>query len=145
MYSLTKYMNGHNDVCGGALTFNDTSTYNKLKRIQSKFGSLLSPFDCYLVIRGLKTLPLRMQKHCENGIAIARYLESHPKVVKVYHLALESHPHHELAKKQSSGHCGIVTFQINGTVDETKKFILSLRIILSSGSVGACNSYAMIP
>ncbi|XP_055296739.1 cystathionine gamma-lyase-like [Sitodiplosis mosellana] len=96
-YSLTKYMNGHNDVMAGALVVNNTKIYNDLKFIQSKYGLIVSPFDCYLVNRGLKTLPLRMQKHCENGITVARYLTMHPKkcIVEVRSACL----HEQLKKK----------------------------------------------
>ncbi len=134
MYSLTKYMNGHNDVSAGALILNDTELYKDLKLIQVKHGLICSPFDCYLVNRGLKTLALRMAKHCENSTAIAKYLEKHPKVLKVVHPALKSHPQYELAKEQSSGHSGMVLVQLNGSLNEVKKFILSLRVFLSSVS-----------
>lgn len=145
MYSLTKYMNGHNDVLGGALVLNDTEIYKKLKTIHTKYGSILSPFDCFLAIRGLKTLPLRMQRHSENGIAIAHYLQTLSNfVVKVVHPALPSHPYHELAKKQSSGYCGIVTFQIKGELAESKKFVQNLRLIQSSASLGTCGSCVTI-
>lgn len=145
MYSLTKYMNGHNDVLAGALVINDSKIYEELKLIQVKFGLACSPFDCFLVNRGLKTLPLRMKKHCENSTAVARYLENHPKVVKVIHPALESHPHYELAKKQSSGHCGLVVVQLKGTISEATKFIQNLKVFLSSDSFGTCTSFAVIP
>lgn len=92
MYSLTKYMNGHNDVLGGALVFNDSEIYEQLKYRQGKYGSILPAFDCYLANRGLKTLGLRMEKHCENGIAVANYLQKHAKVVEVIHPALLTHP-----------------------------------------------------
>lgn len=144
-YSLTKYMNGHNDVLAGALVVNNSKIYDDLKFIQSKYGSPLSPFDCYLVNRGLKTLPLRMQKHCENGIAVAKYLASHPKVLNVVHTALPSHPQCELSKKQSSGHCGMLVIQLNGTIIEAKKFIQNLRLFLSSDSLGSFTSFAVLP
>lgn len=145
MYSLTKYMNGHNDVLAGALVTNDNVLYEALKLIQVKHGLTCAPFDCYLVNRGLKTLALRMQKHCENSIAVAQYLEKHSKVLKVIHPGLSSHPQYELAKKQSTGHCGIVLVQIDGTIVHVKKFILSLRVFVSSDSLGTCTSFAVIP
>ncbi|XP_055298497.1 putative cystathionine gamma-lyase 2 [Sitodiplosis mosellana] len=144
MYSLTKYMNGHSDVLAGALVLNDTEIYNKLKIVQTKYGSVLSPFESFLTNRGLKTLPLRMQRHSENGIAVAYYLETQKNVVKVIHPAFPSHPQHELAKKQSSGYCGIVTFQINGGLEESKKFVQNLRLFQSCGSLGSYGSYVMI-
>lgn len=145
MYSCTKYMNGHNDVLAGALMFNNTEIFEDLQMVQQKYGSLLPAFDCSLLNRGLKTLSLRMEKHCENGIALARYLEKHPKVLSVSHPVLPSHPHYELAKKQTTGHCGLFAFRISGTVNEAKKFIRSLRIFASSGSLGSFSSFAMIP
>lgn len=145
MYSLTKYMNGHNDVLAGGLVINDSKIYDELKLIQVKFGLTCSPFDCFLVNRGIKTLPLRMKKHCENSIAVARYLEKHPKVVNVIHPALQSHPQHELAKKQSSGHCGLVIVQLSGTINEAKNFILNLKVFLSSDNLGTCTSFAVLP
>lgn len=145
MYSLTKYMNGHNDVTGGALVVNDDQIYEKLHFVQMKYGSSLSPFDCYLVNRGLKTLPLRMDKHCANVIAVARHLEKHPKVLRVFHPSLTSHPQHELAKKQSSGHCGLLSFRVNGTQTDAKNLITNCRVVKSSGSLGGYASFAMIP
>lgn len=145
MYSLTKYMNGHNDVLAGALVTSDTELYEELKLIQVKHGLTCAPFDCYLVNRGLKTLSLRMKKHCENSKAVAQYLEAHPKVLKVIHPGLSSHPQNELAKKQSTGHSGMVSVQIEGTIEHVKKFILSLRVFVSSDSLGTCTSFAVIP
>lgn len=144
MYSLTKYMNGHNDVLAGALILNNTEMYEKLKIVQTRYGSVLSPFECYLANRGLKTLPLRMQRHSENSIALARYLETQKNVLKVYHPALPSHPQYELAKKLSSGYTGIVTFQLNGGLSESKKFVQGLQLFKSCASIGSFGSYAMI-
>lgn len=145
MYSLTKYMNGHNDVLAGALVTNNSKLYDELKLIQVKHGLTCSPFDCYLVNRGLKTLSLRMDKHCENSLAVAQYLEKHQKVLKVSHPGLPSHPQYELAKKQSSGHSGMIVIQLLGTVNEAKKFILNLRVFMSSDSLGTCTSFAVLP
>lgn len=145
MYSLTKYMNGHNDVLAGALVVNDTKLYEELKLIQVNHGLTCSPFDCYLINRGLKTLSLRMKQHFENGLAVAKFLEAHPKVLKVSHPWLPSHSQHELAKSQSSGHCGLIVIQLDGTVEEAKKFILNLRIFLSSDSLGSFTSFCVLP
>lgn len=145
LYSLTKYMNGHTDVLGGALILNDDKIYERLSFHQTHYGSVLSPFDCYLVNRGLKTLSLRMQKHYESGLAVAKFLEKHPNVVGVSHPFSPSHPHYELAKKQSTGHCGMVTFHLKGTLDHAKKFIQSLRVFTSSTSLGSFDSMAIIP
>lgn len=145
MYSLSKYMNGHNDVVGGALIVNDDHLHEQLNLVQTSNGSVLSPFDCYLVNRGLKTLALRMDKHSANGLALAQYLEKHPKVLKVFHPSLASHPQHELAKKQSSGHCGMLTFHLKGTQADAKNLITNFRVMKSSASLGGYSTYATIP
>lgn len=145
MYSMSKYMNGHNDVLAGALLLNDDQMHEKLNSYQTHYGSVLSPFDCYLVNRGLKTLALRMTRHNENALAIVQYLVKHPNVKGVAHPSIPSHPQHELAKKQSSGYGGIVSFHINGTKEDAKFFIINLRVFASSGSLGGCQSFAMIP
>lgn len=144
-YSLTKYMNGHNDVLGGALVTNSSILYDKLKSNQISTGSLLSPFDCYLVNRGLKTLSLRMTRHFENALAVANYLESHPNIMKVTHPGLPSHPQYELAKKLGSNRAGIVLAELRGTVAESKKFIQNLRVFVCSGSIGSFGSMILIP
>lgn len=145
MYSLTKYMNGHNDAMGGALILNDDKIYEKIHFVQIHYGSLLPPFDCYLVNRSLKTLNLRMLKHRENGLAIAKYLEKHPMVLGVLHPSLPSHPQYELFKSQTSGHSGMVAFHMKGTVNDCKTFIRNLKLVASSGSLGSFQSLAMIP
>lgn len=144
-YSLTKYMNGHNDVLGGALVTNNSTLHDTLRSNQTSTGSLLSPFDCYLVNRGLKTLSLRITRHCENALAVARYWESHPKILKVTHPGLPSHPQHELAKKLGSDRAGIVLAQLKGTGTEVKKFIQNLRVFICSGSTGSFGSMILIP
>lgn len=144
-YSLTKYMNGHNDVMAGANIVNDKRLYDDLKFIQGKYGIMSSPFDCYLINRGLKTLPLRMQKHCENSTEVAKYLIMHSKVEKVNHTALPSHPQYELSKKQSSGHSGMLTVQLSGGFNEAKTFVQSLKYFLSSDSLGSFTSFAVLP
>lgn len=135
--SMTKFMNGHNDVLAGSIVLNDSELHETLQSDQISSGAILSPFDCFLINRSLKTLSIRMKKHCENGLAVAQFLEAHPKVLKVFHPLLPSHPQHELFEKQCSGHSGLLTFQIDGTVEQTKKFILSLKIFLSAVSLGS--------
>lgn len=145
MYSLTKYMNGHDDVLMGSLVCNDEEMFKQLQQSQWRYGDVPSGFDCYLVNRGLKTLAFRMEQHCKNSSAVARYLESHPKVVWVKHTSLKSHPQYDLAQKQSTGHCGLVTFQLKGSIDEVKVFIKKLRIVLSAASFGSYTSYITLP
>lgn len=145
MYSLTKFMGGHNDVLSGALVMNDKELFDEIEYIQIKCGITPSAFDCYLVNRSLKTLALRMEKHHKNGLIVAQYLESHPKVVKVKHPLLESNPQRELAQKQSTGQCGLITFQLEGSIKEAKSFIQHLRLVISCGSLGSCDSFISIP
>lgn len=145
MYSLTKYMNGHNDVCGGSLIMNDAEIFKKMKFVQTNYGSVLSPFDCYMMNRGTKTLALRMRQHSANGCAVAHYFDVHPKVSKVIHPSLSSYPHYELAKKQSSGYCGMLAFNMKGTGDDAVNFIKNLRLFVSGGSLGCVESHVMIP
>lgn len=145
MYSLTKYMNGHNDVLMGALVMNDEKLHGELSHKQIEYGWSPSSFDCYLVIRGLKTLALRMDCHSANGLAVAKFLDSHPNVIKVHHPGLVSHPGHELFKKQCTGYSSLLSFQLEGTVNEAKKFIQHLRVFTSCASLGTCDSLVSIP
>lgn len=145
MYSLTKYMNGHSDVIMGAAIMNDEALYTKLKFLQNAAGIVPSPFDCYLVNRSLKTLALRMERHKSNSLAIAKYLEKHPKVERVLHPGLPSHPQHELAKKQTFGHSGIMSFYIKGGMKESTIFLQSLEVFTLAESLGGYESLAEVP
>lgn len=144
-YSLTKFMNGHNDVVMGSISTNDQALYEKIKFTQNITGIVPSPFDCYMVFRSLKTLALRMEKHSENALLLARFLEKHPKVSKVLHPGLPSHPQHKLALSQSYGHSGSFCFYIkNGTLDMTRKFLKSLGVFMHADSLGGCESLAQV-
>lgn len=145
MYSLTKYMNGHSDVIMGAMVTNDEQIYEKLKFLQNATGIVPSPFDCYLVNRSLKTLALRMERHKTNSLAIAKFLEAHPKVERVIHPGLESHPQHELAKRQTYGHSGIMSFYIRGGLDEASAFLKALDVFTLAESLGGYESLAELP
>ncbi|XP_030761688.1 LOW QUALITY PROTEIN: putative cystathionine gamma-lyase 2 [Sitophilus oryzae] len=144
-YSLTKYMNGHSDVVMGALVTSNEDLYEKLKYLQNAMGIIPSPFDCYQVNRGLKTLALRMRQHSINGLTIAKYLEKHSKVEKVLHPGLKSHPQHDLFKKQASGHSGTFSFYIKGGSTETKTFLNNLKIFTTAESLGGYESLIEIP
>ena len=111
LHSTTKYLGGHSDVVGGAIMLSDEDAYSKLKFNQNAVGAIPSPFDSYLVLRGIKTLAVRMERHNLNGQKIAEYLEAHPKVKKVNYPGLKSHPQHELAKRQTSGSGGMILFR----------------------------------
>lgn len=145
MYSLTKYMNGHSDVIMGAAIMNDEALYERLKFLQNAAGIVPSPFDCYLVNRSLKTLSLRMERHKSNALAVAKYLEAHPKVERVLHPGLPSHPQHELAKKQTYGHSGIMSFYLKGGLDESSAFLKALQVFTLAESLGGYESLAELP
>jgi len=145
LHSVTKYLGGHSDVLGGALIVNDEKIHEKLRFHQNAVGAVLSPFDSWLVMRGIKTLAVRMEKHQQNAKAIAEYLEDHPKVEKVYYPGLTSHPQHELAKKQMKGFGGMVSVEIKGGLKEAIKFVESLEIFALAESLGGVESLVEIP
>lgn len=140
MHSTTKYLNGHSDVIGGALVMNDQELYNKLQFLQNAAGGVPGPFDCFLVLRGIKTLAIRMERHAENAIKIAQFLESYPNVRKVIYPGLSSHPQHELAKKQMTGCGGIVTFFIKGGLEAARKFLERVKVFSLAESLGGVES-----
>ncbi|XP_038107999.1 putative cystathionine gamma-lyase 2 [Culex quinquefasciatus] len=145
MYSLSKYMNGHSDVIMGAAIMNDETLYQKLQFLQNATGIVPSPFDCYLLNRGLKTLALRMERHRTNALAVAKFLEGHPKVDRVLHPGLPSHPQHALSKKQTYGHSGMVAVFLKGGLDEASVFLQSLRVFTLAESLGGVESLAGSP
>jgi len=145
MHSVTKYINGHSDVVGGVLITNNDELYNKLKYLQNAVGAVPSPFDCFMVMRGIKTLHVRMREHEKNAFAVARFLESHPKVDKVHYPGLPSHPQHHIAKKQQSGYGGMITFWIKGGLDQSKQFLENLHIFVCAESLGGVESLAEHP
>ncbi|KYN10717.1 PREDICTED: putative cystathionine gamma-lyase 2 [Trachymyrmex cornetzi] len=142
MYSLTKYMNGHTDVIMGAAIMRRDDLAQKLRFNQNVMGIIPSPFDCALVNRSLKTLELRMQKHMKNGLAVAMFLDSHPNVEKVIHPLLSSHPQHQLALTQQTGHSGMVSFYLKG---DSKRFLLALKVFILAESLGGYESLAELP
>lgn len=145
MHSLTKYMNGHADVVMGAIALNDEEIYKQMKYLQNSLGTVPSPFDSFLVNRGLKTLHVRMERHMENGLAVAKFLENHKTVEKVIFPGLESHPQHELAKRQCSGYSGMVSFYLKGGLNEARKFIKQLKVFTLAESLGSIESLVEIP
>lgn len=140
VHSTTKYLNGHSDSVGGAIMLSDEEIFKKLKFNQNAIGAILSPFDSFLVLRGIKTLALRMERHTINAIEIARYLESQPNVKRVYYPGLESHPQYELAKRQMSGSGGMISFEIVGGLKEARKFLEGLKIFALAESLGGVES-----
>jgi cystathionine gamma-lyase len=140
MHSLTKYINGHSDVVGGAIMLNENEQYDKLWYLQNSMGPSQSPFDSWLVLRGVKTLALRMRAHASNAIEIAKFLEAHPKVDKVIYPGLVSHPQHELAKRQMSGFGGMLSIYIKGGLEESRKFLEEVNLFALAESLGGVES-----
>jgi cystathionine gamma-lyase len=140
VHSTTKYLNGHSDSVGGAVMLSDEPLYGRIKFNQNAIGAILAPFDSYLVLRGTKTLALRMERHCRNAFAIARFLDVHKKVRKVYYPGLESHPQHELAGRQMKGFGGMLSFEIDGGLKEAKSFLENLQIFSLAESLGGVES-----
>ena len=140
VHSITKYIAGHSDVIGGAIMLNDKVLYEKLKFSQNALGVVPSPFDCYLVLRGLKTLSMRMEKHQSNALAIATWLESHPKVAKVYYPGLKSHPQYETGLRQATGFGGMISFEIKGGEKEAVTLLESLQLFTLAESLGGVES-----
>lgn len=139
VHSTTKYLGGHSDVVGGAAITNDKEIYEKIKFFQNAAGAIPGPFDSWLVLRGIKTLALRMKKHEENALQIAEFLEKNPKVKAVNYPGLKSHPQHELAKKQMHGFGGMISFDV-GSRDVAKKIVESTKLFSLAESLGGVES-----
>ena len=146
MHSVTKYLGGHSDVVMGALAVNDTALYDQLAFIQNSCGAVTGPFDSFLVLRGIKTLHLRMQRHCENGKKVAEYLANHPKVGKVYWPGFESHPNHAIARSQMKDFGGMVSFTLTED-DQAASFRImeKLQLFALAESLGGVESLANHP
>lgn len=141
MHSATKYLGGHSDVIQGALMINDQKLRDDLYFIQKSCGAVPGPMDCFLVLRGIKTLHLRMQRHSENGRAVAEWLRSHPKVSKVYWCGFEDHPGYTIAKKQMRDFGGMMSFELtNDSVDEAKRVLSSTKFFSLAESLGGVES-----
>lgn len=139
VHSTTKYLGGHSDVVGGAVITKDKDLNEKIKFFQNAAGAIPGPFDSWLVLRGIKTLAVRMKKHEENAIQIAEFLEKNPKVKAVNYPGLKSHPQHELAKKQMSGFGGMISFDV-GSKDIAKKIVESTKLFALAESLGGVES-----
>ncbi len=146
VHSTTKYLNGHSDSIGGAVITNDEGVFEQLAFAQRVgLGNMLSPFDCYLVARGMKTLPARMEHHETNAMAVSQFLESHDRVARVYYPGLESHPQHDLASKQMSGYSGMLSFEFDGTLVELEAFVKGLEVFTPGASLGGVESLVEVP
>jgi cystathionine beta-lyase/cystathionine gamma-synthase len=147
MHSATKYLAGHSDVIAGALIVKDEALGNQLHFQQFATGATLGPMDSFLVLRGIKTLHLRMQRHCENGSKVADFLLTHPRIERVYYAGLPSHPYHEIAKKQmTGGFSGMVTFTFkSGKKDDAITFLEKIKVFTLAESLGGVESLANHP
>jgi cystathionine gamma-lyase len=142
VHSATKYLNGHSDCVGGVAVVGDNvSLQERLAYLQNAVGAISGPFDSFLILRGIKTLALRMERHCANALAIAQFLEKHPKVERVYYPGLESHPQHALAKRQmTGGYGGIVTAVLRGTIDDARRVLERCHLFSLAESLGGVES-----
>jgi cystathionine beta-lyase/cystathionine gamma-synthase len=145
VHSTTKYLNGHSDVVGGALVLNDETEYQRLKFLQNAVGAVPAPLDCFLVLRGLKTLPIRMERHCANALSIAQFLESHAAVLQVIYPGLPSHPGHTVACKQMSAFGGMISFIVRGGPAAAKRVAEATRIFALAESLGGVESLIEVP
>jgi cystathionine gamma-lyase len=143
--SVTKYIGGHSDVVMGVLTTNDLAMRDKLFFTSKTIGGTPGPFDCYMALRGLKTLKVRMEAHCRSAQTIAEYLESHAQVEKVIYPGLISHPQHEVAKKQMRGFGGMITFFIKGGIEESRRFLAAMKTMILAESLGGVESLIECP
>jgi len=144
VHSTTKYLNGHSDGVGGAALMNDAGLAERLKFIQNAAGAVLGPMDSWLVLRGIKTLAVRMRQHSENGMAVAQFLEAHPKVKQVHYPGLPSHPQYELAKKQTRGPGGMLSFE-TGSIENARAILKSVRLCSLAESLGGVETLISHP
>ncbi|HMB77982.1 MAG TPA: cystathionine gamma-synthase [Kiloniellaceae bacterium] len=141
MHSATKYLNGHSDMVGGVLVAGDRpALVEKMAYLQNAVGAIQGPFDSFLALRGLKTLALRMERHCSNAAAVAAYLEDHPEVERVYYPGLESHPQHDLAKRQMQAYGGMVTAVLKGGLERSRRFLERVQVFALAESLGGVES-----
>jgi cystathionine gamma-lyase/cystathionine beta-lyase len=145
VHSTTKYLNGHCDVVGGAVVTTTDELTQKVQFLLNAMGTCASPFDCWLVLRGIQTLPLRMKKHEENAMAVASYLQSHKAVSRVFYPGIESHPGHEIAKRQMKGFGGVVSFELKGGIKAVDNFLRRLKVFSLAESLGGVASLAEHP
>jgi cystathionine gamma-lyase len=140
MHSTTKYVGGHSDVVGGALVVRDAGLAERLAFLQNSAGGILGPHDSYLTLRGIKTLHLRMARHCESALAVARWLEAHPKIDRVIYPGLASHPQHALAATQMHGFGGMIGAYVKGDLEAARRLLTSLSIFTLAESLGGVES-----
>ncbi|MGO9121172.1 MAG: trans-sulfuration enzyme family protein [Desulfomonilaceae bacterium] len=140
VHSTTKYINGHSDVVGGAVIVKDADLVGRIKFLQNAMGTCSGPLECFLVLRGVKTLPARMDIHNKNSLALAHWLEAHPRVERVLHPGLKSHPQHELALRQMTGYGGTFSFRVKGGEEEAFHLLGSVKLFALAESLGGVES-----
>ena len=140
VHSTTKYINGHSDVVGGAVIVNDPKLAEKIKFLHNAMGTCAGPLECFLVMRGVKTLAVRMEAHNRNALELARWLENHPKVERVLHPGLESHPQHKLAQQQMTGYGGTFSFCVRGGETEAFHLLGAVKLFTLAESLGGVES-----
>ena len=145
LHSTTKYIGGHSDVVGGAIVLNDTEIYEQLKFLQNAIGAVPGPMDCFLTLRGIKTLAIRMAQHCRNATQIAQFLADHPAVAEVIFPGLESHPQHELARRQMSGPGGMISFILHGGEEAARNIARGTELFTLAESLGGVESLIELP
>ncbi|MBA7482315.1 Cystathionine gamma-synthase [subsurface metagenome] len=145
VHSTTKYLNGHCDVVSGAVVTTTDELTERIQFLLNAMGTCASPFDCWLVLRGIETLPVRMKQHEENAIAVANYLKGHPAVKRVFYPGLDSHPGHEIAKRQMKGFGGIVSFELKEGIEAVNRFLKRIKVFSLAESLGGVASLAEHP
>lgn len=145
VHSTTKYIGGHSDIIGGAVMMNDDKLYEQIKFVQFAGGAVPGPLECFLLLRSVKTLAVRMEKHDVNALAVARFLSEHSRVKEVFFPGLPSHPQHALAKKQMRGFAGMVSFNLKGSYDEVVSFLQKLKVFSLAESLGGVESLVNHP
>jgi len=145
VHSTTKYLNGHSDVVGGAVVTTTDELTERVQFLLNAMGTCASPFDCWLVLRGIETLPVRMRQHEEGAIAVANYLKGHPAVNRVLYPGLESHPGHEIAKRQMKGFGGMVSFELKEGIEAVNSFLKRIKVFSLAESLGGVASLAEHP
>jgi len=144
-HSTTKYLGGHSDVVGGAVILNDEAVFERLKFLQNAVGAVPGPLDCWLVLRGIKTLPIRMDRHADNALAVAQFLADHPQVKEVIYPGLTDHPQHELARRQMRNGGGMISFLLHGDPPIARQLVARTRLFALAESLGGVESLIELP
>jgi cystathionine gamma-lyase len=145
IHSTTKYLGGHSDVIGGALVLNDEALYQELKFLQNAVGAVPGPLDCFLVLRGIKTLAVRMRQHCDNALQLARHLAAHPEVKQLAYPGLESSPYHALASRQMRAYGGMISLELQGGLERNIRFTTRTKLFALAESLGGVESLVGLP